>query len=70
MNANSYEATIVNGQIRLPEHVRLPENSKVLVVIPVDGSTPVARLATPTLVHPEQMDEFRMTLGKAQDADL
>jgi hypothetical protein len=30
----TYEATVQNGQIKLPETVRLPDNTKVLIVVP------------------------------------
>jgi hypothetical protein len=30
----TYEATVQNGQIKLPDTVRLPDNTKVLVVVP------------------------------------
>ncbi len=30
----TYEATVKNGQIQLPDTVHLPENTKVLVVVP------------------------------------
>jgi len=35
MKTTTYEATIENGQIKLPDTVRLPEHAKVLVVVPL-----------------------------------
>jgi hypothetical protein len=33
MKTTTYEATVENGQIRLPESVHLPEHTKVLIVV-------------------------------------
>ena len=34
MKSTTYEATVENGQIKLPETVHLPEHTKVLIVVP------------------------------------
>ena len=34
MKGATYEGTVKNGQIKLPETVHLPEHTKVLVVVP------------------------------------
>ena len=34
MKTTTYEATVENGQIKLPETVHLPDNTKVFVVVP------------------------------------
>jgi predicted DNA-binding antitoxin AbrB/MazE fold protein len=34
MKVTSFEATVENGVIKLPEHVQLPEKTRVYVVIP------------------------------------
>lgn len=54
----AYEAIVENGQIRLPAAVKLPDRTKVFVVVP---DAPVAgefRIITPRLVHPEQAADF------------
>jgi len=33
-STTTYEATVENGQIKLPETVHLPEHTKVLIVVP------------------------------------
>ena len=35
MKTTTYEATVENGQIKLPDTVHLPEHAKVLVVVPL-----------------------------------
>ena len=34
MSITTYQGTIENGQVRLAEDVRLPENAKVYVIVP------------------------------------
>jgi len=34
MSVTTYQGTVENGQIRLAEDVRLPENAKVYIVVP------------------------------------
>jgi len=47
MKTVTYEATVENGQIRLPLTVHLPEHTKVYVVVP-------------GLAHPEDAAFFTM----------
>lgn len=35
MKTTTYEATVENGQIKLPDAVHLPEHTKVFVVVPL-----------------------------------
>lgn len=58
MSVSTYEAIVVNGQIKLPEAVRLPEGASVYVVVPsVEGPTRL-RVGSPRLVHPSQAADF------------
>ena len=62
MKVATYEAVIENGQVRLPHDIRLPENTKVYVVVPDVpdlGARLAARIASPRLVHPEQAAYFK-----------
>ncbi|MDZ4658600.1 MAG: hypothetical protein SH868_13570 [Bythopirellula sp.] len=56
----TYEATIINGVIQLPAHVQLPENSRVLIVVPPESPIPPQRIPTPQLAHHEQAIDFQM----------
>ena len=47
MRVATYEAVVENGQIRLPLDLRLPDNTKVYVVVPGLESTPTACIASP-----------------------
>ena len=52
------EGVVANGQIRLRDHVTLPEHTKVYVVIPEMVTAPHAHVSSPRLAHPEQAVDF------------
>ena len=58
MKVTSFEATVENGVIKLPEHVQLPEKTRVYVVIPGVDVQPGYYVGSPRLVHPEQAADF------------
>jgi hypothetical protein len=39
MRNTSFEATVENGQIKIPDTVNLPEHTRVLVVVPLKEET-------------------------------
>lgn len=53
----TFEGIVEQGQIRLKDEVRLPEKTKVYVVVPESESRP-AHFPSPRLVHPEQASHF------------
>ncbi len=62
MNVATFEGIVENGLIRLPKNVRVPERTKVYVVIPSVGEPSATRLMSPRLVHPEQAKDFEITV--------
>ena len=67
----TYEAVYVDGGIRLPADVRLPERTKVYVVVPDDVVQPTYRIGSPHLVHPEQAADFiKEVVEEGSDAAL
>ena len=58
MKVTTFEATVENGIIKLPEHVQLPEKTRVYVVIPGVDVQPAYYAGSPCLVHPEQAADF------------
>lgn len=52
------EGIVENGQIRLRDHVVLPEHTKVYVVIPDVEAESTTRTHSPRLAHPEQAADF------------
>jgi len=71
MGVATFEGIVENGQIRLPAAVRLPERTKVYVVIPDVEVQPAAYIGSPRLVHPEQAADFQKeVIEEPSDADL
>ena len=58
MNVATFEGVVENGQIRLPTNFRLPDKTRVYVVVPDLEVKPVAHIFSPRLVHPEQAKDF------------
>jgi hypothetical protein len=58
MKTATYEATVENGQIKLSGAVRLPEHTRVFVVVPGVEVISSSSISSPRLAHPEQMSEF------------
>lgn len=71
MNVVTFEGVVENGQIRLNSDVRLPDRTKVYVIVPGFESKPVAHIFTPRLVHREQVADFKKEIVEAlPDAGL
>ncbi len=71
MTIATYEGVVENGQIRLANNIKLPENARVYVVIPdVEMASP-AVIYSPHLVYPEQAADFvKEIIEAAPDAQL
>ena len=54
---HTYEAVYESGIIRLAGDVRLPEHTRVYVVVP-DAVEKALRISSPRLVHPQQAADF------------
>jgi len=62
MNVATFEGIVENGQVKLPKDVRVPEQTKVYVVIPGVGQPNATRLMSPRLARPEQTQDFQITV--------
>jgi len=58
MRITSFEATVENGQIKLPETVRLPEHARVYVLVPGIEEAPSFHVGSPRLARPEEAADF------------
>ena len=58
MKVITYEAIVENGQVKLPESVRLPEHALVYVLLPDLEKSRTIHMRSPRLKHPEQAAEF------------
>ena len=68
MFGRTYEGTIINGQVRFSENVKLPERSRVLVIVPEEGQPLMGHVYTPRLAQPEKVKDFAMEVEEARDA--
>jgi len=60
MNVITYECVVGKGRIHLPEDVKLPENSKVYVVVPGIESPRMPCVRSPRLADPNQAPLFKL----------
>ncbi len=62
MGIATFEGVVEQGQIRLKAGVRLPEKTKVYIVVPDIQIERGARIFSPRLVHPEQAADFELEI--------
>ena len=55
----TYEGVIENGLVKLPESARIPDKTKVYVLVPGDQVTHIPGIGSPRLVDPEQASDFQ-----------
>lgn len=61
MSAATFEGVVEQGQIKLNSDVRLPEGTKVYIVVPdIELEEKGMHLRSPRLAHPEQAADFEM----------
>ncbi len=64
MAVTTYEGVVEKGKIRLKTGVKLPENTKVYVIVPdlKTDKKKVIQILSPRLVHREDSARFKMTV--------
>ena len=68
---HTYEAVYETGVIKLLEPIRLPERTRVLVVVPDSTETRIHRIASPRLANPAQTQEFdKVVIEELHDAAI
>ncbi len=74
MSVMTIEGIVDNGQIKLTDDIRLPDNTRVYVVVPdaQDLQTkPVVRIYSPRLVHKADAKDFELEIVEERaDAEL
>jgi len=60
MSIAALEGFVEKGQIRLKADVRLPDHTKVYVIVPDLEVRPVFHIFSPRLAHPEQAADFEV----------
>jgi hypothetical protein len=64
MTVTTYEGVVEKGKIRLKTSVRLPDNTKVYVVVPDAPTKKADRLTSPHLVVRKQVADFKMEISE------
>ncbi|MGH9764645.1 MAG: hypothetical protein ACREDR_12905 [Blastocatellia bacterium] len=67
MKGTTYEATVQDGRIVLPEHADIPDNTRVYVVVPASADTRPVRMMSPRLVHRGEVEDFAMQVEHEGD---
>lgn len=71
MQIAAFEGVVENGRVRLNTDIRLPENTKVYVLIPNDEEKKIVRIFSPRLAHSEQAAAFKKEIVEEPlDANL
>jgi hypothetical protein len=71
MSVLALEAVVDHGLIRLPPDVKLPDRTRVYVIVPANLTPKKARIFSPRLAHPEQARDFMMEVSEEHgDADV
>jgi hypothetical protein len=60
MRVVTFEGVVEYGQIKLKASIRLPDHTKVYVVVPGLQVEQSVRIVSPRLAHPEQAADFTM----------
>ena len=67
MKGTTYEATVQDGSVVLPEHAHIPDNTRVYVVVPASSDTRRVRMMSPRLVHRDDVGDFTMQVEHEGD---
>ena len=67
MKVTTFQGIVENGQIPLPDTVRLPENATVYVVVPGVELSQASHIGSPRLVHPEQAADFKKEVVEEEE---
>jgi hypothetical protein len=71
MAMTTYEGVVEKGKIRLKVNVKLPENTRVYVIVPDEQAQAVSYVRTPRLKSPKQAKDFALKVSEdAPDASL
>jgi hypothetical protein len=62
MSVVAVEGIVNHGLVRLPADLKLPENARVYVVVPMQTVSPQPRIVSPRLKHPQDIIDFQMEI--------
>ncbi len=69
MQVTTIEGVVKNGQIQLSEDIKLPESTKVYVVVP-NLEKRTARVMSPRVVDKERLKDFKREIIEIEDDEI
>ena len=71
MSVAALEGVVIEGQVHLAAPLRVPDHTRVYVIIPEATSGGESRIVSPRLLHPEEVADFRKeVIEEPLDANL
>ena len=71
MGVATFKGVVEEGRISLRTNVRLPDNTKVYVIVPDIQIERSAHIFSPRLAHPEQTTDFELeVIEESPDAGI
>jgi hypothetical protein len=67
MKVTTYEGTVQDGCVMLPDDARIPDKTRVYVVIPATNDSESVRIMSPRLVHRDEVVDFMMQVEREGD---
>jgi hypothetical protein len=67
MSVLALEGIVDHGLIRLPPDIKLPDRTKVYIIVPAGKTQKKARLLSPRLTDPKQARDFVMEVSEERD---
>lgn len=67
MKVTTYEGTVRQGCVVLPDDAMIPDNSRVYVIVPASSDEARVRILSPRLVHRDEVVDFTMQVEREGD---
>jgi hypothetical protein len=67
MKVTTYEGTVQDGRVILPDDAGIPDKTRVYVVIPATNDSESVRIMSPRLVHRDEVVDFIMQVEREGD---
>ena len=69
MDTKTFDGTVVNGMVRLPVGVNLPDDTHVLVTVTEPAQLAGGRVYSPRLAYIRDVPEFEFVIHEAASPD-
>jgi hypothetical protein len=69
MSVATFEGIVEQGQIKLINGVRLPDNIRVYIIVPELQTTAHPHIYSPRLAHPDEAIDFKMEVSELREGE-